>query len=405
MTIPAATRPPFTRYFALSSFWFGSSFHWLLLLLILMPADVVRFVGEERKGTYLGLLVGIGAIIALVMPPIVGAYSDRVGRRLPFLRWGLAINLVGLAAMAFAPSYWTYLGAYLLVQLGNNLATGPYSALIPELVAPESRGRASGVMGFLQAGGQLLGGVVAFAFGLLAVPGAASYLAIGVVLLASAVVTLALVPEPPAGRREAAPRFPWWQLFAFQAFLWVFVTRALFSLGQYSVQPFLQYYVADVLGHERDAGTATSVMLLCIIVGSIASALVGGRLSDRVGRKPIIYVAGTTMAVCAILFLFAGSDLVALALAFGFGLGYGAFISVDWALGSDAMPSQRSLARDMGVWHVAFVAPQLSSTPQGALLDWGNRQGDNLGYTLVFGIAAVCFMLGVVLIGRIREVR
>lgn len=400
-----AARAPLSRYFSLSAFWFGSSFHWLLLLLILMPADVVRFVGEPRKGTYLGLMIGLGSIIALVMPPLVGAYSDRVGKRLSFLRLGTALNILGLVGMLLAPGYWWYFAAYLLVQLGNNLATAPYSALIPELVPPDERGRASGVMGFLQAGGQLLGGVVAFAFGLLHLAPVFSYLAIMLALLLGAAVTLSTVPEPPAGGRERAPSIAWWQLFAIQAFLWVFVTRALFSLGQYSVQPFLQYYVGDVLGHTRDAGTVTSVMLLAIIGGSIVSALLGGRLSDRVGRKPIIYFAGGLMALCALLFLLAPSLVFALVFALLFGLGYGAFISVDWALGSDAMPSARSYARDMGVWHVAFVAPQLSSAPQGALLDWGNRLGHNLGYTLVFGIAAACFVLGVVLVRNIKGVR
>lgn len=38
----------------LSAFWFGSAFHWLLLLTILMPTNVVSFVGEAQKGTYLG---------------------------------------------------------------------------------------------------------------------------------------------------------------------------------------------------------------------------------------------------------------------------------------------------------------------------------------------------------------
>ncbi len=86
-----------------------------------------------------------------------------------------------------------------------------------------------------------------------------------------------------------------------------------------------------------------------------------------------------------------------------FGLGFGAFTSVDWALGSDAMPSSSSYARDMGIWHVAFVGPQLIETPQGALLDWGNAQGGNLGYSLVFGIAAACFILGVLLVRNVPE--
>ncbi|AWT35431.1 MFS transporter [Deinococcus arenae] len=410
---PASTSRPRVSPWVLSAFWFGSAFHWLLLLLILMPENVVTFVGEDRKGTFLGLLAGIGAVMALVLPPLVGAHSDRTGKRLPYLRMGLIVNLVGLAVMALAASalggmagFWVYLLGFLLVQFGNNFATAPYSALIPELVAPGERGRYSGVMAMLQALGQLLGAVSAVVVGLLKLPVLVSFVLIALLLIGPALVTLRGVPEPDTvvARPAGGPTMSWRQLFAHQPFLWVFVTRVLFSLGQYSVQPFLQYYNKDVL-RQSDAGTSTSVMLLCIIVGSIASASLGGRISDRVGRKPVIYVAGTLMAAAALLLLVAPSFGAALALAGAFGLGFGAFTSVDWALGSDAMPSQSSYARDMGIWHVAFVAPQMSSAPQGALLDWGNAQGGNLGYTLVFGIAAVCFILGVILIRNVPDTR
>ncbi|GAA5511785.1 hypothetical protein Dcar01_00498 [Deinococcus carri] len=402
---------PRVNPWVLSAFWFGTAFHWLLLLLILMPANVVHFVGQEQKGTYLGVLTAVGAVMALVLPPIIGARSDRTGRRLPYIRLGLGVNLAGLAVMAFAAStlggmggFWVYVLGFLLVQFGNNYATAPYSALIPQLVAPEERGRYSGVMGLLQAVGQLLGAVAAFVVGLLKLPVLVSFVLIALMLAVPALITLRGVPASVDTPTQASggPTLSWRQLFAYQPFLWVFVTRVLFALGQYSVQPFLQYYNVDVL-RQRDAGTSTSIMLLCIIVGSIVSALIGGRVSDRVGRKPVIYVAGTAMALAALLLLVAPSYPVALALAVFFGLGFGAFTSVDWALGSDAMPSASSYARDMGIWHVAFVAPQLSSAPQGALLDWGNAQGGNLGYTLVFGIAALFFLAGVVLVRNVPE--
>ncbi|WP_288481370.1 MFS transporter [uncultured Deinococcus sp.] len=413
MTAASAAAPPLSPW-VLSAFWCGSAFQWLVLLLILMPANIVQFVGEAQKGTYLGTLTAIGAVMALVLPPIVGARSDRSGRRLPYLRLGVGINLAGLAVMALAVTllgglsgFWVYVLGFLLVQFGNNYATAPYSALIPQLVPPAQRGRYSGVMAMLQAGGQLLGAVVALVVTFLALPQAVAFALVAVALVVPAVVTMRGVhetPPTPQERRElaAAPALSLRQLFAHQPFLWVFVTRLLFALGQYSVQPFLQYYTADVLG-QRNAGTATSIMLACIIVGSIGSAFLGGRLSDRLGRKPVIYVAGGTMAAAALLLLIAPNFAVALVLALLFGLGFGAFTSVDWALGSDAMPSRSSYARDMGVWHVAFTAPQLSSAPQGALLDWGNARGGNLGYTLVFGIAALFFLLGVILVRRVPE--
>ena len=410
MTAQSLTAPRVSPW-VLSAFWFGTAFHWLLLLLVLMPANVESFVGSSLKGTYSGALVAIGAVMALVIPPLVGAHSDRTGRRVPYLRLGVGVNIAGLAVMAAAVTllggmtgFWVYVLGFVLVQFGNNYATAPYSALIPQLVPPEQRGRYSGVMGMLQAAGQLLGAVSAFVVGSLHLPALVSFVLIGVFLLIPALVTMRGVPDDHAPAAAGHTPAPWRTLFAYQPFLWVFITRVLFALGQYSVQPFLQYYNADVL-NQKDPATSNSIMLACIIVASIVSALIGGRISDRVGRKPVIYVAGTTMAAAALLLLVVPGFSAALLLAVVFGLGFGAFTSVDWALGSDAMPSNTSFARDMGIWHVAFVAPQFIGGPQGALLDWGNARGDNLGYTLVFGIAAAFFILGVLLVRNVPDTR
>lgn len=409
----------------LSAFWFGSAFHWLMLLLVLVPANVVQFMGTEHKGTYVGILTVLGAIMALVIPPLVGAHSDRTGRRIPYLRLGVIVDITGLAIMAFAATslqgtsgFWVYVIGFILVQFGNNYATAPYAALIPQIVPAKLRGQYSGVMGMLQAIGQLLGAVTAILVSMLihklglgqhlqqpATTQIFFYL-IGFLILIPTIITINGVTEYdiPVPKEKTEDGSSWVDLFKYKPFLWVFITRVMFALGQYSVQPFMQYYTADVL-KQKDPVTSSSVMLFCIIGASILSAFLGGRLSDTIGRKPVIYIAGTVMAAAALALLAVHNFLPALCLAVVFGLGFGAFTSVDWALGSDAMPSAKNYARDMGIWHIAFVGPQFISGPQGYLLDKGNAMSPNFGYTLVFGLAAIFFILGVLLVKNVPEER
>lgn len=412
----------------LSAFWFGTAFLWLLLLTIFMPAHVQSFVGNEHKEPFLGMLVAIGSVMALIIPPVVGAHSDRTGRRLPYLRWGVGINIAGLLIMAAAvlwwsgmTGFWVYLAGFLLVQFGNNYATAPYSALIPQLIPSHQRGKYSGSMATLQAAGQLSGVVVGIILGQLKLTQLVPFIVISLVLAVTALLTLLTVSEhnPNTLKQHNISETPakqsWAQilteeknsflaLFSYQAFKWVFITRLLFALGQYSIQPYLQYYTKDVLKQD-DPVTSSAFMMLGIIVCSGISAFIGGPLSDRIGRKAVIYVAGGLMTAMALLFLVAPSFGVALVFACMFGLGFGAFASVDWALGADAMPSSNNYARDMGIWHVAFVAPQMISGLQGWLLNWGNQNSDSgtFGYTLIFGIAAIFFSLGIILVKNVPD--
>ena len=71
----------------------------------------------------------------------------------------------------------------------------------------------------------------------------------------------------------------------------------------------------------------------------------------------------------------------------------------------DCLPSQDDAARDVALWHLAYVLPQIFATPlAGALLDTfqviGDDQGiDCLGYTVIWALAAVYFVLGAIFIG------
>ena len=192
-------------------------------------------------------------------------------------------------------------------------------------------------------------------------------------------------------------------------------------MGIYTVQEFLQYYMGDVIGGPfilagigkvaDTAEQAVSFFLIPLLVGSIISTLIAGVLSDRYGRKLMVYLSGALMGVVALIFIFFHAFNVVVFMGIIFGLGYGAYQSVDWALASDVLPSMDDYAKDMGVWHIAMVFPQVVATPiAGFLLDNFQRVGKaqdipNLGYTVIFLVAVVYFIFGSVFVKQIKGAR
>ena len=89
-----------------------------------------------------------------------------------------------------------------------------------------------------------------------------------------------------------------------------------------------------------------------------------------------------------------------------FGLGYGAYQAVDWALVVDVLPGDVSAGRDMGIWHVAIVLPQvLAPAATGFTLNGLKPVSLLFGYGVVFVITAAWFVLGTVFVRRVRGAR
>jgi len=190
-------------------------------------------------------------------------------------------------------------------------------------------------------------------------------------------------------------------------------------MGGYSVVNYLQFYMADVvkdytifgLPLATTAEGAVSNLLLILLVVAVVSSIIGGQLSDKHGRKPLVYLAGGVQALVAVGLIFFHSYLAALIIGVLFGLGAGAYQSVDWALATDVLPNMDDAAKDMGIWHIALTFPQLAATPlAGYLLDTFQRVGRSsgqptLGYTVIFAIAVVYFFLGTVFVYQVKKAR
>jgi len=426
------------RQAMLSLYWFGNGVHWTIILITTLPAQAEMMGGDAVKGQTLGMVLAFGAFVSMVVAPVFGALSDRIitrwGRRRPWMALGTTMNVIGLFALAYIPKpndlsvLPLYIFAFMWVEFWNNVATAPYSALIPDLVPPEQRGSASGWYGLMNILGTFVGALAPFFFTSGGVTNlTALYWFVAITLILTTIGTLLFAREPRITIHPPPFDVKHFVRHLFSPlgdhdFRWVFVTRFLMVMGTFTVQQFLQYYMGDVVKEfnflnlftASNAIEATSVFLVLFLVGALPSSITAGILSDRYSRKLMVYISSAFQAVVPIAFvLFVPQFALATMLGLIFGIGYGAYQSVDWAMASEVLPSQDDYAKDMGVWHIAMTLPQVVAVPiAGALLDTFNRLGaesnrvpENFGYTVIFALATLYFILGAVLVQRIRGVR
>jgi len=441
----------FPDHFKISAYWFATNFLWGAMLTIMLPDEMKQMFPQFRVMA-LSVLTALSAIVALVVPLVVGALSDRsahpFGRRRPFMLVGVAINVLGLAGMAVAfnssapmpapsggnPGFWqtltlllssstslAFIASYLVVQFGNNVASAAYSGMIPDLVPEDQRGAASGYMALMSQFGTLMGAVGCGEL-LKHATENAKYGVVSLVLVGVALITILGVREiplpskPPKIQWGSYARSLWIDPKKYPDFAWVWITRAMVMLGFYAILPFINYYLTDVIGIENPGGAAAELIGIILIASSI-SGVYGGYVSDKIGRKKVVYIANVTIAVMALSFIFCRNLEQVILAGVLFGLGFGAYTSVDWALGTDVLPNKKDAAKEMGVWHVAMTLPQTLSAPiAGYLISLPGqtstmKDGEVIkhytitGYSYVFVLCAVCFALGAYLLRNVRGVR
>ncbi|GCE19234.1 MFS transporter [Dictyobacter kobayashii] len=188
-------------------------------------------------------------------------------------------------------------------------------------------------------------------------------------------------------------------------FAWVLFTRLLMMMGIYTIQTFLQYYMRDVV-QAAHPEQQTSNFTIVVALTSLISAFAAGWLSDHYGRKRMVYLSGSFMALVGLVFVVTHSLLIVTISGAIFGLGYGAYQSVDWALVADVLPSRQNYARDMGVWNISLALPQIIAPVLGGpLIDAFARSGHTVqGYQILFLMAIVYCVLGTITVRYIRGV-
>src|ERR1700694_3425346 len=417
-TKPESIRLGHRRHLALGSFWFGLFSIWTPMVFVLLPAQVATMIADKAaQAQQVGFIVGTGAIFSMAIPPLVGAWSDRLqtrfGRRRPILVAGTLGTVAALLVMLTAGSLTQLLIGYVLLQLFSNAAGAAFFGLIPDVVPEHETGRASAYLAAMVQFGSVAGLAISLVANLAGVS-RISYGVLAGVLLLSLVPTLwaaagegASVARPasalPLGDRFRGFFAP---LFKGDFGLVVFTRMAMVS-GYAAVTPYLQYFFRDVV-HVSDPFGFTSIWSVILLVAAGGSGYLGGSVSDRYGRKVFVYASGAVQALVVLYFIvfYPTVTPVVMATAVVFGLGYGLYYAVDWALACDTLPDRGAAAKDLGLFHVGMTLPNsVVTAAAGVSIAYLNKVSPLSGYRWVFGTAALFFLVGTILVSRLKTVR
>ena len=382
----------------------------------------VRQLAPDLPNTTLGILGFIGLLVAMVVQPVVGVFSDRakskLGRRLPFIIGGALLIALSLFLLVAAPTLWVLLLGVIMIQFSSNILQGPWQALIPDLVPESQRGRASSLKGVMDIIALVVGGLVA---GKILSTGIAKWGDNGVYFAAAVPTVVFFIfvvftalwarekQDAASGSDPAATKTVSEALIgAFsvnfrenRVFGWWFANRILFWGAFIAINSFLINYLVDVI-HMDQADAQSFYGNLKMILGGalIVVALLSGWLSDRLGRKPFMLISGFVSFAGALFLLFVRSQTLITVAGAIIGMGIGAFITVSWALATDIVPANES-ARYLGIANIATcIGSGVARLLGGVLIDPINKAlgSSSSGYLLLFALATICFLVSALVI-------
>ncbi|MBC7254462.1 MAG: MFS transporter [Actinobacteria bacterium] len=253
----------------------------------LLPTFLTEFLGAGAW--FLGLVEGLADSVASLLNLVSGWISDRLRRRKGLVTGGYALSGISRGSLALVTAPWQALLGWFFNRVGKGVRTAPRDALIADSCHPRERGRAFGYHRSMDHSGALVGAATAsfllttFSLGYRALFALATIpIALGVFLLLWRVREGGT--ERETGERE---RFPRLDLRSFdRRFRWFLAAVLVFTLGNSSD--------AFLLLRARQAGGFPLALLPALWgvlhVVKAAMSIPGGVLSDRLGRRRVIFL-------------------------------------------------------------------------------------------------------------------
>lgn len=345
----------------------------------------------------LGAVEGVAEAIVSVMKGLSGWHCDRMGKRVPYIRWGYGLGAASKPLMALAFAWPMVFLARAVDRLGKGLRTTARDALIADSVEASQGGRAYGFHRMMDTSGAIVGVLMALAllallpgryrliFLLAALPGAAAVLLTFRIREATRREATDACSDAPATRPAAHSR-PWSGL---PAAYWK-------TLGLLMVFAFANSSDTLLILRAKNLGLSDVQSILGYTLFNVvyaASAYPLGVLSDRFGRWRMVITGWTLYA--AVYFGFALGDMDAVWWLFPlYGLFMGLTEGVGRALIRDKIPEEKK-GTAMGIFHMSIGFTMLAGSVTAGLL-WdvvGPKAPFVLGGCVALAAAALALSL------------
>lgn len=360
------------------------------MIIPVLPA----FVTGTLRGSVasLGLIEGVAECTATALRVVTGWLSDRVGRRKPFILFGYGLSTAAKGGLALAGSWSAVLALRFSDRVGKGLRSPARDALIADSVPRGQVGRAFGLHRAMDTLGAVLGPLAAFAL-LAARPGdLRRVFLVAIVPAILSLLVLANFVRAPRVAPRADRRSLWDGLGGLGGPVYRFIlVSGVFALASSSL--------AFVLLRAGQAFEPAHVPLVYVVYNVVYAALSWplGHLSDRIGRRPLLFAAYLSFAACYALLAWQATAASVLLAFVGLGVHSALLEGTQRSMLADlAGPERRGTA--YGVYYAAVGAALLPASVVGGLL-W-----DRYGPPATFALSAALALLAAVLLAVLLPV-
>lgn len=348
------------------------------------PLFVTTIMGANMS--LLGLIDGIGDALVSIAQAVSGYVSDRIRKRKVFVYFGYLMGGISRLGYAFSSS-WQHLLLFKAFDRAGKIRGAPRDAIIADISTKKNRGTNFGFLRALDNLGAVCGILICLVlFGHLGYRNL--FLLAAIPSLAGAFLVFSLIRE----RRSVARIYKGVSFRDMKTGLkMLFLANAIFAIGAFSYSFLLVF--ANKSGFE--AGFAPLLYLIFTIFAFLSS-IPFGRLSDRIGRKPVLAISYALWIATCSAFIFFSSPLVILMAFVSYGLHKGAFETVQRAYVAELAP-ENFRASILGGFQMVIGLCALPASVLAGLL-W-----DNFGMNMPFLLSIVTSMTAIFLLALVNN--